>query len=130
MRRAGLRHAELSRLIGLLGHTDTVVIADCGLPIPRDLPMVDLALGHGEIAFRTVLDIMLSEIVVQAHTVADESLDSQVQEWCAERAPHLGEAIMVPHEELKARVAQAAFVVRTGEETPYANVILQCGVPF
>jgi D-ribose pyranase len=36
----------------------------------------------------------------------------------------------VPHEELKLMVTGAKFVVRTGEATPYSNVILRCGVPF
>ena len=25
---------------------------------------------------------------------------------------------------------RAAFAIRTGEQTPYANVVLRCGVPF
>ena len=37
---------------------------------------------------------------------------------------------LVPHEELKRIVARAKLVVRTGEATPYSNVILRCGVPF
>lgn len=36
----------------------------------------------------------------------------------------------IDHEDLKEMVAGAAFVVRTGETTPYANAILHCGVPF
>jgi D-ribose pyranose/furanose isomerase RbsD len=36
----------------------------------------------------------------------------------------------VPHEEFKAQVGHARFVVRTGEATPYANVLLRAGVPF
>lgn len=51
MRRTGIQHAELSRLIGLLGHTDRVVVGDSGLPLPRDLPLVDLALAGGQVPF-------------------------------------------------------------------------------
>jgi D-ribose pyranase len=36
----------------------------------------------------------------------------------------------IPHEEFKARTAAARAVVRTGEFTPYANVILIAGVTF
>jgi D-ribose pyranase len=35
-----------------------------------------------------------------------------------------------PHEEFKQRTARARAVVRTGECTPYHNVILQAGVVF
>jgi D-ribose pyranase len=37
---------------------------------------------------------------------------------------------LVPHEALKAMVRDARLVVRTGEASPYANVVLRCGVPF
>ena len=36
----------------------------------------------------------------------------------------------VPHEAFKALLPGVRAVVRTGEQTPYANVILQSGVPF
>jgi D-ribose pyranase len=42
----------------------------------------------------------------------------------------MGASATVPHDELKTLVADCAFVVRSGESTPYANLILTCGVPF
>ncbi|MEF1307007.1 RbsD/FucU domain-containing protein, partial [Vibrio owensii] len=36
----------------------------------------------------------------------------------------------VSHEDFKARTEQSRAVVRTGECTPYANVIFQAGVVF
>jgi D-ribose pyranase len=36
----------------------------------------------------------------------------------------------IPHEELKQLVGKVAFVVRTGEARPYANVVLRAGVAF
>jgi D-ribose pyranase len=38
--------------------------------------------------------------------------------------------VTVPHEEFKRAMAGAVLFVRTGEATPYANVMLRCGVPF
>jgi D-ribose pyranase len=128
MRKHGILHAELARQISLLGHTDTVVIGDCGLPLPRDIPLIDLALVDGQVDFRTVLDAVLGEVVVQRHIVARESANSPAGEWLDER--DLGERIEVSHEELKEQIAQCAFAIRTGERTPYANVILESGVPF
>jgi D-ribose pyranase len=37
---------------------------------------------------------------------------------------------LISHEAFKTEVAHARAVIRTGEATPYANVILRCGVPF
>jgi len=41
-----------------------------------------------------------------------------------------GAPTAVRHAEGKAAGAGARLFVRTGEATPYANVILRCGVPF
>ena len=42
----------------------------------------------------------------------------------------LPDLTLVPHEELKRMVPGAKLVVRTGEATPFSNVILRCGVTF
>jgi D-ribose pyranase len=34
------------------------------------------------------------------------------------------------HNELKVLLSSTAFIVRTGEASPYANVVLEAGVPF
>lgn len=130
MRRSGILHADLSRQIGLLGHGDRVVIGDCGLPLPRTVPVVDLALRAGLLGFREVLDAVLPEIVVEAHVVAQECLGTDVEGWLTSRADLLGARETLSHEALKALLPSAAFAIRTGEATPYANVIVRCGVPF
>jgi len=130
MKRDGIVHAELSGLIARLGHTDRVVVGDRGLPLPWDVPVVDLALVPGVVDFCTVLDALLAELVVEAHTVADEIGAGPVATWLDARADRLGRRQSVTHEQLKAALPDVAFAVRTGEQTPYANVILTCGVPF
>lgn len=140
MKKAGLLNPELNRRIARLGHTDTLVVADSGLPVPAEVPVVDLALVFGIPRFTEVLDAVLAEIVVESATIADQARGTTAETWVAER---LGSAVppddvrpddvritYVDHEELKRRVADAAFVVRTGETTSYANVLLHCGVPF
>lgn len=133
VKKHGVLHAELSRQLALLGHTDRVVIGDSGLPLPRDLPVVDLALVPGMIPFQVVLDAVLGEIEVQAHVVAAEAFEQAVDTaglWLGARADRMGTLTRVSHEEFKQQIAGAAFAIRTGEQTPYANVILECGVPF
>ena len=130
MKRHGIVHAELSRQIALLGHTDRIVVGDMGLPLPRTVPVIDLALLPGLPRFTDVLDALLDEIVVESHTIARESLDGEAGTWFDDRAVRLGTRTDVTHEELKAMAATAAFAVRTGEATPYANVVLHCGVSF
>jgi D-ribose pyranase len=40
------------------------------------------------------------------------------------------DAEAVSHEDLKARAGAARLVVRTGDATPYSNVLLRAGYPF
>lgn len=127
MRRRGILHPTLSEHIARLGHTDTFVIGDCGLPVPPGVERVDLAVAMGVPRFAEVADAILAEIEVEAAVIASEAASSAAGELLAERFPS---AQSVPHEELKQLMRQARFVVRTGDATPYANVIIRCGVPF
>ena len=127
MKRRGILHPELSAQLARLGHTDTFVIGDCGLPIPPGVARVDLAVSVGVPSFAAVADAILAEIEVEAAVIAAEAAGSPAGEVLGARFPH---ATTVGHEELKQLMVQARFVVRTGEATPYANVIVRCGVPF
>ncbi len=128
MKRGGIINARLAGSLAGLGHTDHVVVCDAGLPIPSGPEVVDLAFRFGVPSFETVLSGVLEELIVEGATAAEE----------VERNPHSYELLttnlrdlgFVPHEELKRMVAGASLVVRTGEATPYSNVILRCGVPF
>ena len=130
MKRSGLLHADLAGHLARLGHTDLVVVADRGLPLPPAVPVVDLALVPGVVDLRTVLDALLGEIVVQSHIMAAEATGGPFPDWLDERSHLLGERRLTSHDELKALLPRARLAVRTGEETPYANVVLECGVPF
>lgn len=130
MKRRGILNVELAGRCARLGHTDLVCVADCGLPVPAHVPVVDLAVVQGLPRFADVLDALLDELVVEGHVVAEEIAGAPADRVVAERADRLGEGSVVSHEELKHMVGECAFVVRTGEATPYANVILRSGVPF
>lgn len=124
MRKSGLLNPALAGAVARLGHTDTFVIADCGLPIPHDVSVIDLTLTFGIPTFADTLAALLDEVVVEAATIAD-SIPTEVRSLLP--AVPLTE---VSHYDLKREVARASFVVRTGSTTPFANVILRSGVPF
>ncbi len=132
MRRSGLLHAELNRLIAAMGHTDTLVIADVGLPVPAGVPCIDLAVLPGLPAFAEVFEAVYRELAVERATFASEIHPrNPALEALAVRLQGEGLAVdEVPHEEFKRRSASARAVIRTGETSPYANVILHAGVTF
>ncbi|MGI5291283.1 D-ribose pyranase [Nonomuraea polychroma] len=129
MKRGGVINAALAGALARLGHTDELLICDSGMPLPGGVPVVDLAFVAGIPSFADVLDGILSEIVVEGGTAAEEirTANPACHELLGERLPGLA---YVPHERLKQLSAAAKLVVRTGEARPYANVILRCGVAF
>ncbi|APU18020.1 MULTISPECIES: D-ribose pyranase [Actinoalloteichus] len=129
MKRDGILHAGLSGALARLGHTDRVVVADCGLPIPDGPELIDLAFRFGVPSFLEVVDGLLAEAVFESALVAGE-MDSGNPMIAKALIERLGEPERVQHEEFKSLVADSRLVIRTGEATPYANVILRCGVPF
>ncbi|MCL3861599.1 D-ribose pyranase [Actinotalea sp. K2] len=129
MKRDGVLNEALAGALARLGHTDLVVVGDCGLPRPHGVPVVDLALTFGVPTFAQVIDALHQEIVVEGIVVARETSTHNPAVDDLLRA-RFGEPVLVSHDELKERSATARLFVRTGEATPYANVLLRCGVPF
>ncbi|MBS3783318.1 MAG: D-ribose pyranase, partial [Anaerolineae bacterium] len=121
----------LSSVIAGMGHKDTLVVADAGLPIPAETPRIDLALTEGVPGFLDTLRGVLMEMEVERAIVAQEMLTESPQIYEAFEAL-LGDVPIetVPHGVLKEKTRSARAVVRTGEFTPYANVILMAGVVF
>jgi D-ribose pyranase len=132
MKRSGHLNRDVSRVLACMGHTDGLVIADCGLPVPPGVECIDLSLALGDPAFLHVLDTVLADLAVERAVFASEALERNPA--VAQRARSLaGEKMQVEfvaHELFKALTRNARAVIRTGEATPYANVILYSGVIF
>lgn len=130
MKKGPVLNIALSQLIASLGHGDMVVIGDAGLPVPPGVPVIDLALTHGVPGFLQTLTTVLAEMQVERHVLADELADKNPAIATAVAALDLPGRGGVPHDEFKRLSAGARAVVRTGECTPYANIILVAGVVF
>lgn len=133
MKKTGTLNGRLSWVIAGTGHGDRIVVCDSGLPVPRGTELVDLALAPNIPRFLDAVRVILEELHVEGAVVASES-----RARCPDLRERL-EALLtgvevreVPHEEFKAmvRAPETVAVVRTGEATPYANVILISGVTF
>ena len=71
MKKRGILNHELSDLIARLGHTDTLVIADAGLPVPPGVQRIDLAISGGVPSFMQVAPI-LEDLAVELVIIASE----------------------------------------------------------
>ena len=133
MKRNGILNSDISRVLSYLGHTDCICIGDCGLPIPDEVERIDLALAFGEPTFMRTLEIVAGDMKVEKIVLAEEiktqnpAVLQQVEALFADQAV---EVEFVSHTELKDRTYDCKAVIRTGEVTPYANIILQSGCIF
>ncbi|MBI6909632.1 D-ribose pyranase [Pseudomonas palleroniana] len=134
MKKTPLLNIALSRVIASLGHGDILVIGDAGLPVPPSVELIDLALTQGIPDFISTLRIVLSEMQVESHVLAEEILLKQPPalgelDALAEQAA-LGERRLLSHDQFKQLSRNARAVVRTGECQPYCNIALVSGVTF
>lgn len=139
MKKGRLLNAEISYVIARLGHTDTLTIADAGLPIPVEAQRIDLALISGTPAFLQVVEAVTQEMQVESALIAEEIKQHNPQLHSALIAvldalqQHQGNIIMVSytsHEQFKQQTQRSQAVIRSGECSPYANIILSAGVTF
>ncbi|QHB17272.1 D-ribose pyranase [Mannheimia pernigra] len=132
-------NAKLSHNIATLGHTDSLTICDAGLPIPNEVERIDLALTAGVPSFLQTFDVVVQELFVERVLVAEEikQKNPQILDALLARLNQLEQAQnnqiqidYVDHEMFKEQTHYSKAVVRTGECSPYANIILYSGVPF
>lgn len=131
MKKGKLLNSEISYVISQMGHTDSLTIGDCGLPIPKDIKRVDLALKYGVPSFLETLDTVLEELCVEEIIIAEEIKEAAEQMYkdILNRFENV-KVTMVKHEEFKTMTNNSHAVIRTGECTPYSNIILKSGVVF
>ena len=72
MKISELLNAPLSSVIAEMGHTDSLAIGDCGLPIPTETRRIDLALKKGVPSFLDTLAVVLTELCVEKVVMATE----------------------------------------------------------
>ena len=127
----GIINAQLAHAIAGLRHKDRFVVSDAGLPVQPGIEVIDLAVALGVPRFDQVLDALAPELVLEEGLMAEEARGTVAEQWVKDRFDV--RLKYVPHDGatgFKAHVDGARFVIRTGETTPYANVIFRCGVPF
>ncbi|MCF6093788.1 D-ribose pyranase [Microaerobacter geothermalis] len=130
MKKQGILQHEISEVIAKLGHGDMIVIADAGLPIPQGVRRIDLALSKGIPSFLDTLKAILDDVEVESCIIAEELPEVSPELYKKMEKVLKVPVSQTPHEEFKKITETSVAVIRTGEFTPYANIILKAGVVF
>lgn len=131
MKKDRLLNRDIVYEVAALGHTEYICIADCGLPIPKGVRVIDVSIKAGTPTFLEVLDAVSEELVVESIVLASE-IDEKNALLFGEINKRFGDRPIkkVSHEDFKEMTKNAKCVIRTGEVKPYANVLLVGGVNF
>lgn len=131
MKKNGILNSEISKLLSDLGHRDQITIADVGLPVPDGVKKIDLALKLGKPSFIEVLEEVLKDMAVEKVILAEEiKVDNESQLDAIHQLVGTNEVEFVSHEAFKKQSGQSKAIIRTGEATPFSNIILQSNVIF
>lgn len=131
MKKLGMLNSHIAKVLSDLGHTDTIVIGDVGLPVPDWIPKIDLALTLGTPSFIDTVNAVIADMEIEQVTIAQEMAAENPEAYgYVERTFAHTPIRQHSHEEFKRLTRTAKAVIRTGEAKPYANIILQAGVYF
>lgn len=131
MKKTGIINGELIKQIAFLGHRELFLIGDAGMPIPKSVEVIDLALCGGVPSFEQVLNAVLKETEVEYYYLAQEIHEDNpgILNHIQQIMPGMPHEWM-PHADLKKLTKACKFAVRTGEFSPFSNVVLRAGVVF
>lgn len=131
MKKTKVINSDISRVIAQMGHFDKLSIGDAGMPVPPMTEKIDLAVDNGIPSFMEVLNNVLEELEVQRIYLAEEikSENPAILEAIQKRLPDTP-VTFIPHNEMKQELNNVHAFIRTGEMTPYANILLESGVVF
>lgn len=127
MLKTGILNPQLNHLLARVRHTNTLVIADRGFPFWPQIETVDISLTDGVPTVLQVLEALKTNFVIGQIRMAQQFLDNNTTATQAAFAKAFG-SIPVSYEDhegaFKPRVPQAIGLIRTGDTTQYANMIL------
>ena len=127
MLKTGILNPQLLDLLARFRHTNTLVIADRGFPFWPQVETVDISLVDDVPTVLQVLQAVRTQSVIGKAWMAKEFLRENDRRMQSRFVTALKGASVKfePHVDLKKRVPNAIGLIRTGDTTQYANVILE-----
>jgi D-ribose pyranase len=131
MKKDGIMNSCISEVVARMGHGDELMICGSAFPIPEAARRIDMALEPGLPSFMDVLRVVLKELKVEKIIAAEETREKSPRRLKEiTELLNYAELSIVPHSELKKHAISAKACIRSGECTPFSNVVLISGVIF
>jgi len=132
MLKRGILNPEMAHVLASTGHRDSIVVTDAGLPIPQNIERVDLALKPFVPEFLELLDETLDILEVEKIILAEEikTESPEMLEKILDRFSDEIDVEYIKHTKFKNETKNCRAAFRSGEFTPYANIILIAGVVY
>jgi D-ribose pyranase len=124
---SGILNPAINSLLSRVRHTNTLVIADRGFPFWPEIETVDISLVDDIPRVLDVLRAIRQNFVIGASFMADEFRATNGPETQQVYFNALSgvSTTFEPHNQFKTRVPRAIGLIRTGDTTQYANIILE-----
>ena len=128
MKKGGILHPEICKLLAASGHTDYITICDRGFPVPEGPSRIDLALVDNMPTVLDVLRAVTAEWTLDRVIITQEMTEISPQHVAAIRAIVGDVPLDVrSHLELKHLSRTARGTIRTGDTTPWGNILIVSG---
>jgi len=127
MIKTGILNPAINSLLSRVRHSNTLVIADRGFPFWPMIETVDIALVDNVPTVLAVLRAIRPNFQIGKAWMAREFLKNNPESTRAAFHAALSGIGLAqePHIKFKQRVPYAIGLIRTGDTTPYANIILE-----
>ena len=130
MKKGRILNKKLNTIIADMGHTDILIIADAGFPIPDEKQRVDLAIEKDLPTVEQILSLVIEDFIYEKVIVAEEQkLYNPIHYGRVCTLCDRCDVETIPHEELMAKMPKAAkYIIRTGGFEPWGNIVLVSGI--
>lgn len=127
MLKAGILNPAINSLLSRVRHTNTLVIADRGFPFWPAIETIDISLVDDIPRVLDVLSAVRQNFVIGRAFMAEEFLVVNTPATQLQFKIALGDVplSLESHVQLKHRVPDAIGLIRTGDTTQYANLVLE-----
>ena len=129
MKEIGIVNRELARVLSEQGHGDMLMVVDAGFAIPKNADVVDISLTENCPMLIDTLKELKKFFSVEKLIFANDTKDvsptlfNNIKKLFGKSVP----VEMVTHPQIKEMSHKVKAVIRTGDFTAYANVILVSG---